>query len=292
MNLDELRTFLEVIDSGTLVAAAPRLNVTPSTVTARINALEGELGCQLLHRHKSGTELTSAGFKLQRYAELISQLWRQARYEVALPPGVEGVCNVGLEFDLWRHVGARFLDHMGAHAPATAVALWPAEQRQLQRWLDIGLIDIAFCYQAQAGEGCTSRLLLADDLLMVAAGPPAGIELDSRYVYIDHGDEFRRQHAEAFPGARPALVTISAADWGADYLLRHQAKGYLPRRVIRDLLSSGALRTVQGAPRFRRNVYLVENVRTVGSWPWYEAAVESIRTANGSRRRPAVSRRT
>jgi hypothetical protein len=69
-------------------------------------------------------------------------------------------CNVGLEFDLWQNVGSRFLDHVRAQAPAIAVAIWPGEQRQLQRWLDMGLIDIAFCYVPHAGEEYTSRLLV------------------------------------------------------------------------------------------------------------------------------------
>lgn len=273
MNLDELRTFLEVIDSGTLVAAAPRLHVTPSTVTARINALEAELGCQVLHRNKSGTELTSAGFKLQRYAELITQLWRQARYEVALPPGVESVCNVGLEFDLWEDVGTRFLDHLRRNSPATATAMWPGSQRELQKWLDIGLIDMAFCYVAQAGEDYTSQPLFEDELILVSARPGAGPDVDSSYLYVDHGDEFRRQHAEAFPGARPALVTISASAWAADYLIRQGAKGYLPRRIAAPLLHSGRLTLIEAAPRFKRQVYLVENSRTVRVWPWYKDAV-------------------
>ena len=71
MNLNELRTFLEVIETGSLVAASQRLNVTQSTVTARISALEEEVGQKLLHRYKSGAELTSAGFKFRRYAEVM-----------------------------------------------------------------------------------------------------------------------------------------------------------------------------------------------------------------------------
>ncbi len=277
MNLDELQTFLEVIDSGSLVAAAPRLHVTPSTVTARINALEEQLGCRLLHRNKSGAELTSAGFRLQRYAELMTQLWRQARYDVALPPGVEGVCNVGLEFDLWRDVGSRFLDFVRVHSPRVATALWPGEQRQLQRWLDMGLIDIAFCYVAQAGEGFTSRLLLEDELALVSAHAGASAELDAAYVYVDHGDEFRRQHAEEFPGARPPLVTIAASDWALEYLQRTGSKGYLPTRIVAPLLASARLHRVEGAPRFVRRVYLVESARAVRNWDWYEAAVAASR---------------
>jgi LysR family transcriptional regulator, flagellar master operon regulator len=192
MNLEELRTFLEVVESGSLVAASRRLHVTQSTVTARLNGLEDEVGQKLLHRGKGGAELTSAGFKFERYAQVMVQLWRQARYEVSLPKGYEGVCNVGLEFDLWRSVGERFLDHVRTHCPKIAIALWPAEQQQLDRWLKIGLVDIAFCYSPTAGEDFTSRVLMDDELVLVSSSANARALLDAGYVYVDHGDEFRR----------------------------------------------------------------------------------------------------
>jgi LysR family transcriptional regulator, flagellar master operon regulator len=276
MNLDELRTFLEVIDSGSLVAASRRLNVTPSTVTARINALEEEVGQRLLHRHKSGAELTSPGFKLQRYAEVMVQLWRQARYEVSLPKGFQGVCNVGLEFDLWRSVGERFLNYVREHCRGIAVAIWPGEQRQLDRWLNIGLIDLAFCYMPQSGENFASRMLFDDELLLVSTNRAATADLDSSYVYVDHGDEFRRQHAAAFPGESTSALTIASAEWAADHLLRKGGSGYLPRRQVQGLIESRTLYVVAQAPRFRRRVYVVESVQTVRAWDWYEAAVASV----------------
>jgi DNA-binding transcriptional LysR family regulator len=273
MGFDELNTFLEVIRTQSLVAAARHLHVTPSTVTARISALEEKLGQKLLHRRKSGAALTSAGFKFQRYAELMTQVWRQARYEIALPPGVEGVCNIGLEFDLWHDVGSRFLDHVRTHAPGIATAMWPGEQRQLERWLGMGLIDIALGYVPMPGEGYTSRLLFEDELLLVSANCDRSAALDSGYIYVDHGDEFRRQHAEAFPEARPSPVTIAASDWALEYLLRTGRKGYLPSRLVGPLISSGRLYRVAGAPSFTRRVYLVENARATQPWSWYEGAV-------------------
>jgi LysR family transcriptional regulator, flagellar master operon regulator len=275
MNLEELRTFLEVVDSGSMVGASRRLNVTPSTVTARINALEEEVGQRLLHRNKSGAELTSPGFKLQRYAEVIVQLWRQARYEVSLPKGFRGVCNVGLEFDLWAEVGERFLDYLREHCQEIAVAIWPGEQRQLDRWLNIGLIDLAFCYTPQSGENFTSRVLCDDELVLVSTSSVATAALDSSYVYVDHGDEFRRQHAAAFPGDTTSAVTIASAEWAANHLLRKGGAGYLPRRQVRDLIKNRTLHEVAQAPRFRRRVYLVETTQTVQAWEWYEAAVAS-----------------
>ncbi len=285
MDLEELNTFLEVIKTGSLVAASRHLHVTPSTVTARISTLETRLGRQLLHRSKSGATLTAAGFKLQRYAELITQVWRQAHYDVALPPGIEGVCNAGLEFDLWHNIGSRFLDYVRARAPGIATAIWPGEQRQLQRWLDIGLIDIAFCYVAQAGEEYTSRLLLEDELILVSARAGQSAALDAAYIYVDHGDEFRRQHAEAFPEARPSPVTIAASDWALEYMMRTGSKGYLPARVAGPLVASDRLYRVDGARSFVRRVYLIESARAARTWAWYEAAVAAIGDTHATNKR-------
>jgi DNA-binding transcriptional LysR family regulator len=272
MNLEELRTFLAIVETGSLVAASRRLHVTQSTVTARMNALEDEIGQKLLHRVKSGAELTAPGFKFQRYAEVMTQLWRQARHEISLPEGFDGVCNVGLEFDLWRGVGQRFLDHIRKEYPKIAVALWPGEQMQLDRWLRMGLIDLAFCYAPQSAENFASRVLLDDDLILVSSVGPNDAILGAEYIFVDHGDEFRRQHAEAFP-INTTGITIATSEWAVDHLLKNGGSGFLPRRHVIAQLQAGRFWEVAHAPSFTRRVYVVESAQTVRRWNWYEAAI-------------------
>ncbi len=48
MNLVNLETFLKIVETGSLVRASEALNVTQSTVTARMKSLENELGQTLL----------------------------------------------------------------------------------------------------------------------------------------------------------------------------------------------------------------------------------------------------
>ena len=284
MNLEELRTFLEVVDTGGLAMAARRLNVTPSTVTARINGLEEEIGQKLLHRNKSGAELTSQGFKFKRYAEVMVQLWAQARSEVSLPKSFESVCNVGLDFDLWRGVGQAFRDHVRDQAPNVALAFWPGEQRMIDRWLAIGLVDIAFCYAPQAGERFASRVLFGDELVMVSSrsGVPAAPGPD--YVYVDHGDEFRRQHAAAFTGDVTSALTIASSDWALDHLITRGGCGYLPRRIVQTALGEGLLHEVASAPRFSRRIHVVENVQVARGWDWYGAAIAATVHAQRAKR--------
>ena len=60
MDTELARTFLSVVAAGSFVKASERLFVTQSTVSARIQALEEYLRCQLFVRNKGGTTLTPA----------------------------------------------------------------------------------------------------------------------------------------------------------------------------------------------------------------------------------------
>ena len=118
-----------------------------------------------------------------------------------------------------------------------------------------------------------SRALFDDELILVSREAMAAPLLDSHYVYVDHGDEFRRQHAAAFPGDVTSALVIASADWALDHLLRNGGSGYLPRRHVQGALDAGALKRVAGAPAFTRRVYVVENAQTVRPWGWYASAL-------------------
>ena len=64
MNLDLLRSFFAIAEFGSLSKAAEQLHVSQSTLTRQVQALETEIGGQLLERGHSGVALTAAGHLL------------------------------------------------------------------------------------------------------------------------------------------------------------------------------------------------------------------------------------
>ena len=279
MNLSFLRTFLEVIEAGNLNRAADRLHVTQSTVTTRINALEDQLGQKLLLRNKSGTALTSAGFKFQRYAELMMQLWRQANHEITLPDSFETVCNIGCHFDLWRDVGQRWFGSIQTNHPEVEVSVWGGEQADLDRWLTSGLVDVAFCYSPNVKDNAFARLLFEDPLILVSSLSVNDPYPQAAHLYVDLGEDFRRQHAAAFPhAAAPALIFGTAA-WALEHLLNKGGTGYLPLSMAASSLATGALFKVVDAPEFSRAVYLVGDAATARTWSWFDQSVEDFAEA-------------
>jgi DNA-binding transcriptional LysR family regulator len=68
LDIEELRTFVELADAGGISAAALRLGVAKSIVSRRLTRLEAELGVQLLSRTTRGASLTEAGAAFRDYA--------------------------------------------------------------------------------------------------------------------------------------------------------------------------------------------------------------------------------
>lgn len=86
MDIEDLRTFVEVADAGGVTSAALRLGISKSMVSRRLVRLEAELGVQLLARSTRGASLTEAGATFRDYAARISAEIDVAR-ETILPAG-------------------------------------------------------------------------------------------------------------------------------------------------------------------------------------------------------------
>lgn len=276
MNVTFAKTFLEVVRVGNLNRAAKRLNVTESTVTTRINALENQLGQKLLIRSRSGAELTSAGFKFLRYAEIMTQAWGQARQELSLSSDYSGICNVGCHFDMWAGVGQVWADQLRQNSPEIALSFWAGNAEDIERWLSTGLVDVALMFDASVSGDWHVQTLFDDQLVQVSTRRRSTAEWDEDYVYVDQGQEFRRLHAEAFSEAHTPRMTISSSHWAIDYILKWGGSGYLPMRLIPDLLEQEKLFLVEGSPRLSRRAYLVSQKSTTGTWDWFPGAVADL----------------
>lgn len=79
MELSDLTTFAAVARCGGITRAAQELHTVQSNVTARIRALEADVGTPLFERHSRGVSLTSAGQRLLPYVDRLSALLHEAR---------------------------------------------------------------------------------------------------------------------------------------------------------------------------------------------------------------------
>jgi DNA-binding transcriptional LysR family regulator len=86
LDIEELRTFVEVADAGGVSPAARRLGVSKSIVSRRLARLEESLGVQLLARTTHGAALTEAGATFREHAARVCAEI-DAATETLLPSG-------------------------------------------------------------------------------------------------------------------------------------------------------------------------------------------------------------
>src|SRR5437899_9085009 len=70
-DLADLRLFVHIAEAQNLTKGAGRACLSPAAASARLKALEGQLGSRLFYRDSRGVELTSAGETLMRHARVI-----------------------------------------------------------------------------------------------------------------------------------------------------------------------------------------------------------------------------
>ena len=268
MNLVALKTFLTIIETGNLVRASEKLNVSQSTITARLNALESDLGQSLLHRQKSGIVLTASGYKFMRYAEIMTGIWQQARQEISLPEGVDAMCNIGCHMDLWDGIGRALFNEVQEGSKTTAMSIWPGEQGELDRWLGTGLVDAALSYQPVSHGNQTIHALHSDKYMLYSTNPDGPIRFDPNYVFVDAGEDFRKDHAAAYSDSDTARISFGCAVWAMEHLLEKGGSAYLPQRLAKGHVESGKLFVLNEAPVFNRNIYLITNDLVSGNWSW------------------------
>src|SRR5580693_9651677 len=78
MDTASLHVFEAVARTGGMNRAAEELHTVQSNVTARVRALEADLGCRLFERHSRGVALTAAGQRLLPYARRVAWLLAEA----------------------------------------------------------------------------------------------------------------------------------------------------------------------------------------------------------------------
>lgn len=124
MNLDAIAVFVKVVQAGSFTHAAKLLNMPNSTVSAKVAALEKELGITLLQRTTRSLHLTEAGeVYFRRCLRALEEL-QAAENELAADRGApKGVLRLTAPVELGRSVLPPVLDVLMKRHPAIEIDL-------------------------------------------------------------------------------------------------------------------------------------------------------------------------
>jgi DNA-binding transcriptional LysR family regulator len=260
MDIDLAQTFLEVVSTGSFIAAAERLHLTQTAVSARIRTLESQLGRRLFVRNKAGARLTAAGERFQRDALTMVQVWERARQRVALPPGHENAVGIGGELSLWSPLLADWLVWMRERNPEIALRAEVDTPRRLLDRIQNGSLDLAVLYSPPPQPDLAIELLAEEKLVMVTSSE-TGAFSPVDYIHVDWGPAFNLSHQIALPDLANPSVSISLGPLALAYLLRVGGSGYFRMSVAEPYLAGRRLFLVPEAPHFSYSVHAVYSTR-------------------------------
>jgi DNA-binding transcriptional LysR family regulator len=171
MEIRDLKTFSAVAGLLSFSRAAEMLNTAQSTVSARIAALEEELGVRLFERLSHKIALTDAGLRLGEFARKILDLEDEARAWVAGASEIGGSLTVRVPESLCVYRMDAVIGRLREQFPLVRLSLITCALDGLESDLRQGVTDLAFVYTDSISAADLRVELLGVETLVVSAAP-------------------------------------------------------------------------------------------------------------------------
>ncbi|UPJ69249.1 LysR family transcriptional regulator [Bradyrhizobium sp. 191] len=247
MDIEDIRTFVEIADAGGISSAAARLGVAKSIVSRRLLRLEAELGVQLLARTTRGAALTEAGVTFRDHAARVGAEIDAAR-EAILPAGdLRGRLRVAVPLSFGPTHFAPILAEMARRHPHLQIHTCYSD-----RFVDlvaegydcairIGYLQDSNLIARRLGP-IHGKLLASPDYIKAHGSPESPEELVAHEALMQGTEAWQLMDGDKIITVRPqgrfkadngtALLAAATAGLGI---------AYLPDRLTHEYVTSGAL---------------------------------------------------
>lgn len=264
MDIELLRTFLEVNRTRHFGEAAEALHLTQAAISARIKQLESIIGVTLFDRMKRDIRLTPEGHRLLRYADMLISGWRKARQDVSAG-GASQQLAIGGSVRLWDVALQDWFINLRRQMPEIAIIAESHTPDLLTRRLLDGLLDVAFMLEPAQLDVLQVRKVALMQLLLVSSETDQSVDqalAADNYLMVDWGLAHAVEHRRMFPDAPEPHVRIGQARIALAHMLNIGGSAYLPARMVADDIAVGQLHMVQDAPTIELTAHAVYPVRS------------------------------
>jgi len=271
LDFGQLEAFVQVAARRSFSRAAEVLQLTQPSITARIQALERELGEGLFERGGRGVRLTDAGAIFLPYAERILQMLREGKDSVEEVRSVQaGSLRLGSALTISTYVLPRILHALHSRYPGLEVVVRTGRSEQVLSMLladevQVGLVRSLIHPQVETVDLYADEVILVSSpehpfatgrratIEEVAAQPVILFDRGSSYYGLIHG--FFRQ-AGVVPNVAMELDSMEATKRMVEEGL---GIALLPRVCLERELKLGALAeiTISDAPPISRQIALI-----------------------------------
>jgi len=271
MLMAQVEGFLETARQGNLSRAAESLHIGQPALTARLQALEGELGSPLFDRGRRGMQLTAAGRAFLPYAQrAVLALEEGAGLVTALARGDVGELVVGAAPAVSAYVLPGLLVRFTERHPSVRLVVRTGHSEEI---LEMALrqdVDVGLVRELRHPE-IESRPLYDDVLVLVAhsSHPFAGREridvtemAGARLILFDRTSSYYELTNAWFREAGVApdgVMELDNIDAAKQMVGQGLGIALLPHTAVAAELADGRLRAIEiaGADPIRRRVVAI-----------------------------------
>ena len=168
LDLDVLRTFVAIAETGSFTAAANAVFRTPSAVSMQIKKLEDILGRSVFSRDARSVTLTGDGEMLLGYARRMLAVNREAVSKFIIPE-ISGVVRLGSPDDYGERILPQVLKRFSQSHPSVAVDVVIDQSINLRRRMDDRALDITLVTNSYKNSMAGAEVLLTEPIVWAGA---------------------------------------------------------------------------------------------------------------------------
>lgn len=170
MELQDLRYFVSIAETGSFTKSALQNNIAQSALSRRVRELEAEMGVQLFYRNGRGVLLTEVGETfLARTRGILAEV-EGLRQEMARSAGVlEGTVTLAVPPSVGLILLAPLLAQIRADHPLIRLRVLEGFSGHVAEWLTNGKADLAVLYNIRPSALLDSEHLLFEDMYLISA---------------------------------------------------------------------------------------------------------------------------
>jgi DNA-binding transcriptional LysR family regulator len=170
LQFKNLQSFVAVAESGSWADAARHLGLTAAAISARVHALEEELGAPLIRRAGRAVQPTDAGMRLLPNAQKVLRE-AEALKTIVKDDGLTGKLRLGVFASAMTGMLPPVLTQIYRHMPELEISVTPGASIQLCRMVENGDLDAALVVEPQfsLGKYVEWEFLLEEPLVVVCS---------------------------------------------------------------------------------------------------------------------------
>jgi len=202
LEIDVLRTFVSIAESGSFTRAAGQIFRTTSAVSMQIKRLETMLGCTLFVREARRIALTADGERLLGYARRLLKL-NEETVNAFIAPRLVGRVRFGTPGDLGTHILPGLLSLFARTHPGIEVDVSVGRSLDMIQRIDAGELDVALISVGNLGQDDSRGETIHSEPL-VWAGRAGGVAVERSPLPLalaSPGCAWRRQALDALDRA-------------------------------------------------------------------------------------------